>query len=355
MLRGRAVWIKDWIKAWMKDRKRKREERMRKKIILLACTALMFVCMAMPVFAAEDTVKVTINGKQVQFDQTDGAPFVDNEGRTQVPMRKTMEALGCMVAWNQEQRTASVTKDLTALNIHLGTKEIDKYVYHSKGGGMSDYTSSQISNDTAAMMKDNRVYLPIRVVAEAYGGTVLWNKETKTVAITIQPEPVNPRTMQAGTSGISLDLTPLSYLGGTLESIKAAKGQPVDIYSLYGGIWYEFSTGESFGFPLEEIFNDTGGALNPKDEASYSIKNRCIAYEGKALDILKGINRPLYQTDIETLFGGKATYNFEHESMDDAVSYYEVSVTGQDKPLKIVCDLNGRVEAAAWISGWAKN
>jgi len=41
------------------------------------------------------------NDNYVGFTSDSHLPFIDNNSRTQVPLRATMEAYGCVVDWDQ--------------------------------------------------------------------------------------------------------------------------------------------------------------------------------------------------------------------------------------------------------------
>ena len=64
--------------------------------------ALMLVCaLCAPASAAQD-IAVVIDGRAVAFTDGTGYPFIDENGRTQVPLRAVMEAFGANVGWNGE-------------------------------------------------------------------------------------------------------------------------------------------------------------------------------------------------------------------------------------------------------------
>lgn len=116
-------------------------------------------------------IKVDINGKFVVFSQETGYPFLDENKRTQVPLRAAMEAFGCQVSWDAGQSVAIVEKSGIKVQVPVGQNYIKK-------------DNLEIFNDTKALLKNNRVYLPIRAVVEAFGAEVGWNQETDTVIIT---------------------------------------------------------------------------------------------------------------------------------------------------------------------------
>jgi Predicted hydrolase (metallo-beta-lactamase superfamily) len=81
-----------------------------------------------------------------------------------------MEAYGCTVSWDPVSQEAIAVKGDTTVAVPIG----ENYIY--KNG-------VQIPNDTTAQIKDNRTYLPIRSVLEAFGANVSWNPLTETVIV----------------------------------------------------------------------------------------------------------------------------------------------------------------------------
>lgn len=182
-----------------------------RKLLAAGLSALMLcsVCMA-PANAAN--IKVTVNGKQVQF--TDAVPFVDENYRTMIPLRAVADALGCEVTWSQTMRTARVYMDdcvsegygaseaynrgepfnwseeaAIALYLHTGIDQIfyetayelydeDEDELIEEGGG-----AGLFAIDTQPVARNNRIYLPIRAVAETFGYTVDYDYDTDTVVI----------------------------------------------------------------------------------------------------------------------------------------------------------------------------
>ena len=105
------------------------------------------------------------------YNDSYGYPFVDAAGRTQVPFRRTMETFGCTVSWNGWKGIATAKKDGVTVDVPIG----QKYIL---------VNGNKVAIDTAALLKNDRTYLPIRAVAEAFGAMVTWDGRTQTVAIT---------------------------------------------------------------------------------------------------------------------------------------------------------------------------
>ncbi|WDV45761.1 copper amine oxidase N-terminal domain-containing protein [Clostridiaceae bacterium M8S5] len=106
----------------------------------------------------------------IKFNSDKGYPFIDKNSRTQVPLRVTMEQLGATVEWNQDTKKAIVTKGNTEVEVKIG----EKYIF--KNG-------VKIESDTKAIIVNDRIYLPIRIVMEAFNQEVSFDKDTNTVVI----------------------------------------------------------------------------------------------------------------------------------------------------------------------------
>ena len=67
-----------------------------------------------------------------------------------------------------QNETAIIITDHDRIEIPVGTN----YIYNN---------NNLIKNDTNAVIKDNRIYLPIRAVLESADFTVAWDSTTNTV------------------------------------------------------------------------------------------------------------------------------------------------------------------------------
>lgn len=155
---------------------------MKKKGFIL-CLVLALTMMATAVFAA-DGITVRIDSKNVEFDDEIGAPFIDGNNRTLVPFRAALEAYGAEIQWDGATKTAKAIKDDITIEVPVGEKYIVK-------------NGERIENDTAATIKDNRTYLPIRKVMEAFGADVQWDNSLRTVVVTSEPFDAKSKVMDA--------------------------------------------------------------------------------------------------------------------------------------------------------------
>ena len=118
---------------------------------------------------------VTINGQKVEFSENAGEPFMDASNRVQVPLRATMEAAGCQVDWDEDTQTATVKKNGVTVRVPVG----QAYIIRDK---------EVIENVSKAVIKDERTYLPIRAVFEAFGADVDWDSSSSTVNVSLENE-----------------------------------------------------------------------------------------------------------------------------------------------------------------------
>ena len=106
-----------------------------------------------------ENVIISLNGLNITFPY-DAQPYIDDSGRTQIPVRVVAELLSCGVVWNDETKTAVITnKNGDIVKITINSNVLTK-------------NSEKIEMDTAAIIKDERTYIPVRFVAEAMGLTV---------------------------------------------------------------------------------------------------------------------------------------------------------------------------------------
>ena len=102
--------------------------------------------------------------------KVDVAPYIKND-RTMVPMRAIFEALGAEVSWDDATKTAIGKKGNVEVKITIGENVLYK-------------NGEAITLDCAAEITNDRTMVPVRAISEAFGCTVEWNNETKTVEIT---------------------------------------------------------------------------------------------------------------------------------------------------------------------------
>lgn len=119
---------------------------------------------------SSDGVSVTVKGAAVTW--TDAAPFIDANGRTMVPLRAAADAMGLDADWDAIAREAVFSDGRKAIRF-----PVDSSTARTSDG-------KTVSMDASAVIRNDRIYAPVRYLAEYFGYHVDWLSATRTVAIT---------------------------------------------------------------------------------------------------------------------------------------------------------------------------
>ena len=110
------------------------------------------------------------DGEMRSFDDNGTAPIIIND-RTMIPIRAVVEAMGCEVGWDKDEKRVDVSRDEDVLSLYIGQ------------GQMKTANGDEIALDSPPVIVNNRTLLPIRAVVEYFGGEVKWNANTRTIQI----------------------------------------------------------------------------------------------------------------------------------------------------------------------------
>ncbi len=148
---------------------------MKRKLSLLLALVLALTLMlnATVAVAAETPIKLAVDGQEIQ---TDTPPQIVN-GRTLVPVRAFVEAIGFNAQWMSVEQTVLITNDNddTLLQMVIGDNEAFGSLYEE----YEFYTM-----DVPAQIIDGRTMVPARFIAEYFGYTVSWDEQTRTIYLT---------------------------------------------------------------------------------------------------------------------------------------------------------------------------
>lgn len=286
---------------------------------LLLSTALLVPLLA-PSSRAATSVNVSVNGTPVAFSSATGTPFLDQNGRTQVPLRVTMEALGATVGWDNSTRTATVSKGSVSIRIPIGTSFIL-------------VNGVKKSNDTTAQIVNGRTYLPIRIVAESLSATVNWDNSTKSVQITAKG---TPKVWLLTKMSSSDDSTTYSYDSANRLTSKT--------YRTSGGYSWSYSyaynsqnqaisetgklTSENYGYTTTYQYNNWGLLSYQKTIRSefgyqYQSEEAWFEYNDKG-DITKEVVlNPAVET--QDTFPDKDTFTYTYNSVGELTKRYLIT------------------------------
>ncbi|TKH43822.1 copper amine oxidase [Paenibacillus terrae] len=248
-------------------------------------------------------IEVLLNAKKIQFP--DAKPFQDENDYVMVPIRFVSEALGAKVGWEKtgSQLAVSIKNDAHVVNMTVGqnTATVD--------GQTKTY-------ETKIILKQNRTFVPLRLVSEGLGQTVEWDKVSRWVwigkkdiaaledtghqAVSIEPYKklfASDPNLLKGSRGTVFDKVmifklsdlPVKFLRDvySIEQYTASDGitylrMRVKTNSKAGAIFYVTKKNDTrFRYAMEELTQDNGDGtkmmyykiFSSADEVYYGIKN----------------------------------------------------------------------------------
>ncbi|MBD7966465.1 copper amine oxidase N-terminal domain-containing protein [Paenibacillus gallinarum] len=138
---------------------------MKKVILSIMLGSLVFA--SLPVDRVEaagaTSVEVLLNTKKMSFP--DAKPFQDSQGSVMVPIRFVSEALGAKVSYSKSGKTTVV-----------GVTNKDHTVKMTVGQTTALIDGKKKSYGTKIILKQNRTFVPLRLVSEGLGQKVEWDK-----------------------------------------------------------------------------------------------------------------------------------------------------------------------------------
>lgn len=120
---------------------------------------------------------VVIDNQPIAFTLKDGLgiPFIDENNRTLVPVRKLLESIGATVTYTSDAKGKVVSVEAerngTQLSMEIGSNQ------YSLNG-------QPLLMDTAAVIKDGRTFMPARPALEAFGYEMSYSEAGKSVYAT---------------------------------------------------------------------------------------------------------------------------------------------------------------------------
>lgn len=116
-----------------------------------------------------DSMTYVVDGVEKEMDV---APYIKDD-RTFLPVRYVAEALGVAgneILWDPDTRQVTIFKG-------------DRIVQMTIGSRVLLVNGAQINMDTVPEIQDGRTMLPIRWVAQAFGESVVWDADARTVTV----------------------------------------------------------------------------------------------------------------------------------------------------------------------------
>jgi sugar lactone lactonase YvrE len=124
---------------------------------------------------------MTVNGVSQEIDPGRGTKpvIIAKWGRTVVPIRAIVEALGGTIGWDGTERKVTINLNETTIELWIGKPKA------SVNGEMK--WIDEKDHSVKPIIVNGRTMLPLRFVTESLGCKVDWDPATKTITITYKP------------------------------------------------------------------------------------------------------------------------------------------------------------------------
>ncbi|MDD4237921.1 MAG: stalk domain-containing protein [Desulfotomaculaceae bacterium] len=210
--------------------------------------------------------QILINGQEMLFP--DAQPFLDEKGRMQAPARFVAQELGAAVTWDDSSATACISGHGKAITL-------------IPGQDTAEVNGSLVSLNSGAVLEQDRIYVPLRFIAETLGATVQWNEAAWTVVINMEL----PIIRDSGISYTKRDAGWYTIPSTFTAWVKSDNAQKVDFYLTPTGTNQEpvkIATAYSNNQEFSITYTLPGGytmahfwavAVNAKGEASTGVFN----------------------------------------------------------------------------------
>lgn len=314
---------------------------MKKKFILGAS----ILALAIPsLVTANSNIRIWMKGDMIKSDV---APYIYEE-RTMVPLRVISENLGKEVLWDGANRSVQISDGYGGvLYLTIDKKEIKNF---------SAENSNTIKLDVAPKIKDDRTFVPLRAIAEAFGEKVDWDKDKRVVVI---GDGYDSKKIKDEKKEV-LDPLGLDYLynedmaGKSNEEkvkyLRAMREQESKVFKGYKNgyvegclAWLSFAkAGQFFGPELNK-----NPYLNPrKDGLTISLTKR-----GEPIsEYGTPTKEEYYQIDYVGLSSGPSMAELEHfdyyPNFDGTFNYFRLPLHYHDTPDEMIKQIKGEIANA---------
>ena len=124
---------------------------------------------------------MTVNGVKQEIDPGRGTKpvIIPKWGRTVVPIRAIVEALGGSIGWDGKERKVTINLNGTTIELWIGKPK-------ASVNGVMKWIDPK-NHDVKPIIVNGRTMLPLRFVAENLGCTVDWDSVTRTITIKYTP------------------------------------------------------------------------------------------------------------------------------------------------------------------------
>jgi len=114
-------------------------------------------------------ILVSVDGYYMPYDDFT-VPFIEYN-RVLIPFRRVFDALGASVDWDSDTRTVLAQKGDIKIALPIGSN-------------IMRINGREVTLDAPAKIVNDRTFVPIRAISEAFGYSVEWDENNQTVVVT---------------------------------------------------------------------------------------------------------------------------------------------------------------------------
>ena len=329
---------------------------MKKVLLLLMITTMLFSIMMFPASADNGEISVYLDAAKIEFDVK---PQIIN-GRTMVPIRAIFEKMGATVEWDGTTSSAICTKGDTVVKMTVNSMDM--------------YINNQLTKmDISPVVIDGRTLAPARYVAEAFGADVQWSQKNNSVVICSKdvyayadypdiPDlercyniPLLSETVQDGFKVFSYVYSDMSnddfysylYDNSALvlgkyaeETVDTTNGVVTIAYTKSGEVEPRYFVSRSYDENDSMIFV----VMIPIENVTETVENKVTLYasDGRTMQVLENevslyLNDGWYETQSEALDTNKTTNHSSTANNISADGNYYKTPTGKKYHLDPNC------------------
>lgn len=145
--------------------------------LLVCCLLVGMVCFPLSA-AAEDIVVI---GERLTFEEGSGPVIIDD--RLMLPLRAVSEALDATVYWFDDAKRIQIVRYDALLSLQIGNNMMGRYNIANGQANMVD----NIEMDVAATIHNDRTYVPLRAISEAFNCNIQWDNPNRTATLIVDP------------------------------------------------------------------------------------------------------------------------------------------------------------------------
>ncbi len=152
---------------------------MKKTVRLIS--GIMIICLlvlSVPFLVSATGDANVVIGTKLEFEEGN-EPFIANE-RTMMPLRAISEALDATVYWFPDDKRVQIVCYDILLSLQIDNTVMGKYKIVN--GEVSNQPES-IELDVAAMIHNDRTFVPLRAISEAFDAQITWDNPNRSAII----------------------------------------------------------------------------------------------------------------------------------------------------------------------------